>query len=235
MLNCDINFNPKRCWSVRGPASLQLDVWQLLFPKLASLQELCWRSVGLSSKLDKRLRWREKKLRFVLVNNVWVLVFSFDPNCVPIPPLWLRVIDAPGSNLYRHWQVDSRANIHIPVVSAFGSPQLGEHLRPPRQNTAAVHRDQACRRMKCDISKTYLCRIIIATLSLSFIYGEWFSIIKWVAVGGQRCTWLCMPVVCLKSIFTAGRIPGQTRWRRRVCDVDAEAKHKCRQKMLLWH
>lgn len=79
-----------------------------------------------------------------------VSVFSFTQPAsqfLPCLPLWLCFIDTTGINLYLLRQVDSRANIHIPAVPAFGSPQLSEHLGPLRQNTRAVHRDQVYKRM----------------------------------------------------------------------------------------
>lgn len=117
--------------------------------------------------------------------------------------------------VFHHWNPLEciricKVNIHISVVAVFGSPQLREHLRPAGHDNRAA-RSSSQKNAVWHIKVFALCRMIIAILFLSFIYSDWFSIIKWAAVGGERGIWLCTPGVCIKSIFTFGTVKRETR------------------------
>lgn len=131
------------------------------------------------------------------------------------PPLWFL----PSSPLltpvaFRLWQFHRYLRRKYSYPSSLclqKPPQLREHLRPPGHNTGDA-RSSPLKNEVWHIKVFAARRMLTALPFLSFIYGEWFSIIKWAAVGGERGGRPWKSEICLKNFRTAGREKGASGW-----------------------
>lgn len=100
------------------------------------------------------------------------------------------------------------------------APSWDKHLRPRRQNTKSFAWPSSFpTNVVWHIIDLTPCRMTIAACFVSFIYGGWFLIIKWAAVGGGEDAYDCASqwFCCWEGRMCVRVCDVNKKWQWRFC------------------